>query len=353
MHSEIRVGLLGYGIAGAVFHAPLIAATPGLALTSVVTSDPAKRERLRRDHPGTAALDSAGQLFAAGEHDLVVVATPNRTHVELATAALEHGLPVVVDKPFAPSSARARELAALAQARGLPLSVFQNRRWDGDFRTVRKLVEGGDLGRVLRFESRFDRWVPTPKQGWRERAGAEEAGGVLFDLGAHLVDQALDLFGPVRSVYAEVSRLRPGVQVDDDFFVALHHVSGVRSHLWSSSLAAQRGARFRVLGDQAAYVKHGLDGQEAALKNGVRPGAPDWGQEPEDRWGTLGVEGSTRQVETERGAYETFYRGMVAAIRDGAPVPVAPAEAVAALEIIEAARLSADCGRVVELDVTP
>ncbi|MCP3804316.1 Gfo/Idh/MocA family oxidoreductase [Allokutzneria sp. A3M-2-11 16] len=352
MNSEIRVGLLGYGIAGAVFHAPLIAATPGLALTSVVTTDPAKRERLRREHPGTTALDSAEQLFA-GEHDLVVVATPNRTHVELATTALEHGLPVVVDKPFAPTSAQARELAALAEARGLPLSVFQNRRWDGDFRTVRKLVEDGELGRVLRFESRFDRWVPTPKQGWREHAGAEEAGGVLFDLGAHLVDQALDLFGPVRSVYAEVSRLRPGVQVDDDFFVALQHVSGVRSHLWSSSLAAQRGARFRVLGDQGAYVKHGLDGQEAALKAGARPGSPEWGQEPEDRWGTLGVEGSTRQVETERGAYENFYRGMVAAIQDGAPVPVAPTEAVAALEIIEAARSSAGCGRVVELDATP
>ncbi|WP_086829257.1 Gfo/Idh/MocA family oxidoreductase [Allokutzneria sp. NRRL B-24872] len=353
MHSEIRVGLLGYGIAGAVFHAPLIAATPGLALTSVVTTDPAKRERLRREHPGAVALDSAERLFASGEHDLVVVATPNRTHVELATAALEHGLPVVVDKPFAPSSTQARELAALADKRGLPLTVFQNRRWDGDFRTVRQLVESGELGRVSRFESRFDRWVPTPKQGWREHAGAEEAGGVLFDLGAHLVDQALQLFGPVRSVYAEVSRLRAGVQVDDDFFVALHHVSGVRSHLWSSSLAAQRGARFRVLGDRAAYVKHGLDGQEAALKAGARPGSPDWGVEPEDRWGTLGLEGSEQRLETELGAYENFYRGVVASVRDGAPVPVAPAEAIAALEIIEAARLSAGCGRVVELDAMP
>ncbi|MFB9905667.1 Gfo/Idh/MocA family oxidoreductase [Allokutzneria oryzae] len=350
MHSEIRVGLLGYGIAGAVFHAPLIAATPGLSLASVVTADPAKRERLRRDHPATAVLDTADQLFASDDHDLVVVATPNRTHVSLAATALERGIPVVVDKPFAPSSAQARELAALAAERGVPLSVFQNRRWDGDFRTVAKLVADGSLGRVLRFESRFDRWVPEPKQGWRERAGAEEAGGVLFDLGAHLVDQSLHLFGPVRSVYAEVSRQRPGVEVDDDFFVALRHVGGVTSHLWSSSLAAQRGHRFRVLGDRAAYTKHGLDGQEDALKSGLRPGSPSWGREPQNRWGTLGIEGETRTVETEAGAYQDFYRGMVAAIRNGAPVPVSPVDAITALEVIEAARLSAGCGRVVELE---
>ncbi|CAM3629164.1 Gfo/Idh/MocA family oxidoreductase [Kibdelosporangium persicum] len=324
---SLRVGLIGYGTAGAVFHAPLITATPGLTLQSVVTS--------REVPDGVRRLDRPDQLWE--DHDLIVIASPNRTHVPLATEALHAGLPVVVDKPFAPTVAEARALTELASAKDLPLTVFQNRRWDGDFLTVKDLVRSGRLGKVHRFESHFDRWRPTPKQGWRERPGREEAGGVLFDLGAHLIDQALQLFGPVRSMYAEVTRQRPGVRVDDDFFLALTHESGVHSHLASSTLAAQPAPRFRVLGAESAYTKYGLDVQEAALKAGQGPGSPEWGEEPEEAWGLLGVAGETTPVPTKTGSYQYFYAAMVSTLRDGSPVPVAPESAIAALEIIEAA----------------
>ncbi|ALG07368.1 Gfo/Idh/MocA family protein [Kibdelosporangium phytohabitans] len=327
---SLRVGLIGYGTAGAVFHAPLITTTPGLTLRSVVTS--------REVPDGVRRLDRPDQLWE--DHDLVVIASPNRTHVPLATAAVEAGLPVVVDKPFAPTVTEARALTDLAATRGVPLTVFQNRRWDGDFLTVKDLVRSGALGDVNRFESHFDRWRPAPKQGWRELPGRDEAGGVLFDLGAHLIDQALHLFGPVRSVYSEVRKLRAGVQVDDDFFLALRHENGVVSHLASSTLAAQPGPRFRVTGSASAYTKHGLDVQEAALKAGQGPGSPGWGEEPEQAWGLLGAAGETTPVRTKPGAYQYFYAAMVSVLRDGAPVPVAPESAIAALEIIETALAS-------------
>jgi predicted dehydrogenase len=281
------------------------------------------------------ALAKPEQLWE--DHDLVVIASPNRTHVPLATAAIKAGVPVVVDKPFAPTVEEARALTMLAATRDVPLTVFQNRRWDGDFLTVKELIANGSLGRVVRFESHFDRWRPTPKTGWRELPGREEAGGVLFDLGAHLIDQALQLFGPPKSVYAEVNLLRDGVEVDDDFFVALTHESGVISHLASSTLAAHQAPRFRVLGTSTAYTKHGLDVQEDALKASARPGDPGWGEEPPSSWGHLG----DTAIPTKPGSYQYFYAAMASAVRDGSPVPVAPESAIATLEIIEAAHKSA------------
>jgi len=346
----LRVGLLGYGLAGRVFHAPLIRACPGLALAAVVTRDPERRAALAAACPEAAALETPDELWArAAELDLVVVATPNRSHAPLARAALTAGLPVVIDKPIAPSAAEARELSALARARGLLCTVFQNRRWDGDFLTVRKLLAEDALGPVRRFESRFERFSPTPRPGWRESGDPAEAGGQLYDLGAHLIDQALQLFGPARAVYAELDRRRPGVAVDDDAFVALIHASGTRSHLWMSKVAAQRGPRFRVLGERAAFTKHGLDGQEPTLAVGGVPGSPGWGEEPPERWGQLGEDGAARPVATEPGAYLRFYEAVAAALRAGGPPPVDPEDAAAALDVIEAARASAERGQVIEL----
>ncbi|HYH78982.1 MAG TPA: Gfo/Idh/MocA family oxidoreductase [Longimicrobium sp.] len=339
---ELRVGLIGYGLAGSAFHAPLIATTPGLRLAAVVTSDPDRAGQARTRYPGVEVVESAERLWErADELDLVVVASPNRTHVPLALAALDAGLAVVVDKPLAATAADARRLVDEARARGLLLSVFQNRRWDGDFLTLRRLLAEGALGDVHRFESRFERWRPAPKQGWRERGDPAEAGGVLYDLGSHLVDQALVLFGPVTHVYAELDRRRPGVEVDDDAFVALTHASGVRSHLWMSSISADDNGRMRVLGSRAAYVKSGLDVQEAVLRGGGQPGAADWGEEPRERWGRLGAGDDWTRVPTEPGAYPAYYAAIAAALRDGTPPPVDPADAIAALEIIEAARRSA------------
>jgi len=346
----LRVGLLGYGLAGKVFHAPLIAACPGLVLAAVVTRDPERRAALRAAHPQAVALDTPDELWArAATLDLVVVATPNRSHVPLARQALRAGLPVVVDKPFAPSAAEARGLIADARAQRRLLTVFQNRRWDGDFLTLRALLARGALGAVHRFESRFERWNPVPRQGWRESGDPAEAGGLLFDLGAHLIDQALQLFGPVRAVHAELDRRRPGVLVDDDAFVALTHASGTRSHLWMSKVAAARGPRFRVLGERAAFTKYGLDGQEPAMAAGGVPGSPGWGEEPSDRWGVLGEDGATRPVPTEAGDYPRFYEAVAAAVRDGTPGPVDPDDAAAGLDIIEAARTSAERGQIVRL----
>jgi predicted dehydrogenase len=344
-----RVALLGYGLAGAVFHAPLIAAVEGLELDAIVTRNDERRARAQREHPEAILLESDDDVWRrAAELDLVVVATPNRTHVPLARAAIEAGLPVVVEKPLAASADEARGLIDQARNRDVMLTVFQNRRWDGDFLTVRRLVDDGALGPVFRMESRFDRWRPNLAGGWRELGNPDEAGGLLYDLGSHLVDQALLLFGPVAAVYAEVDTRRPGAEIDDDVFVALEHASGVRSQLWMTAVAAQPAARFRVLGERAAYVKQGVDVQEALLREGVSPG-PGWAEEQEEHWGVLGAGDDLRSVSTEAGAYQRFYEGVVEALR-GAPPPVDPADAVAALDVLAAAQTSARERRVVSLD---
>ncbi|WP_250298620.1 Gfo/Idh/MocA family oxidoreductase [Streptomyces sp. A 4/2] len=351
-----RVALVGYGLAGSVFHAPLIAATEGLVLDTVVTSNEERREQARAEFPDVRFVDAPEDLWArADELDLIVIASPNKTHVPIATAALEAGLPVVVDKPIAGTAAEARELAALADARGLLLSVFQNRRWDNDFLTLRKLIDDGELGTVQRFESRYERWRPQLKGGWRESGDPSEIGGLLYDLGSHVVDQALTLFGPAVRVYAEADVRRPGARADDDTFVALTHANGVRSHLHVSATTAQLGPRFRVLGSSAGYVKYGLDPQEAALREGKRPGtAARWGEEPESQWGRLGsgespLTGGGVPVPTLPGDYPAYYAAVAAALRDGGRPPVTAGEAAAALDVLEAARRSAREGIVVEL----
>lgn len=346
--SPLRVGLIGYGLAGSVFHAPLIATTPGLELAAVVTGNPERQAQVRREHPEARVLDDVEQLWTAGL-DLVVTASPNRTHVAHATATLEAGLAVVVDKPLAATAAEGAALAALAEQRGLVLSVFQNRRWDGDFLTVAELVRSGKLGEVHRFESRFERWRPQLKGGWRELGDPAEAGGLLYDLGSHLVDQALTLFGPVGEVYAELDCRRAGAQADDDAFVALRHVNGTRSHLWMSAVAGDLGPRFRVLGSESAYVVDGLDGQEAALREGRTPADPDWGVAAPESYGRLGAGDAAAPYPTLPGAYQRYYAGVAEAVRGRAPVPVEARDAVAALTVLAAARVSAAEQRTVTL----
>jgi predicted dehydrogenase len=341
---DIRVGLAGFGLAGRVFHAPLVEATPGLRLAAVVTRS--RGAEVRADYPDAEVVPSADDLW--GLCDLVVIASPNRTHVPLARAALDRRLPVVVDKPLARTAAEAHDLVRLSRDAGVLLTVFQNRRWDGDFRTIQKLRP--TLGEIRRFESRFERWRPVPKGGWREKGGAEEIGGLLYDLGSHLVDQALQLLGPATEVYAEIDVRRPGVESDDDTFLALTHAGGARSHLWASAVAPLLGPRFRVLGSRAGYVKYGLDPQEDALRAGARPrpGLP-WGAEPEERWGVAGAEGDSRTVPTEPGAYPEFYAGVARAIREGGPAPVEPESVADVIAVLEAARRSAETGAVVSL----
>ena len=348
--SRLRVGLVGFGLGGASFHAPLIAATPGLTLASVVTANPERAAQARRDYPNVHVAADPDWLWRhAKDHDLAVISTPNRSHVPLALAALDAGIPVVIDKPFAATAAEARRVLETGQARNLPVSAYHIRRWDSECLTLKDLIANGALGKVLRFESRLERWRPEAKGGWKEKGAPEEAGGLLYDIGSHLIDQALHLFGPVREVYAERDVRRAGVEADDDVFLALTHRCGVRSHLWASLLAAIPGPRLRVLGDRAAFLKQHGDIQEASLRQGARPGAAGWGEEPPERWGILSDGARQQAVPSRPGAYQAFYAGMVSALRDGAPVPVSAEDILAGLEIIEAAQCSAAEGRVVAL----
>jgi predicted dehydrogenase len=347
----LRVAIVGYGLAGSVFHAPLIAATPGMTVSAVVTSNAERAEQARLGYDGVRVFASVDEVWPrADEIDLVVIATPNRLHAPLAHAAIAAGIAVVVDKPFAVTVGEGRSVIEAAAARGVPLSVFQNRRWDGDFLTLQRLLGEGALGEITRYESRFERWRPVIKAGWRESGTEADAGGLLFDLGAHLIDQALVLFGSVTQVYAEIDERREGVQAPDDVFVALTHASGVRSHLWCSAVASDLAPRMRVLGSRSAYVKYGLDVQEDALRTGDRPDRnPSWGAEPEARWGTLGVGGDASPVATEPGAYQRYYAAVAAALRGEGALPVDPADSVEVLRTIEAARRSHDLGQVVAL----
>lgn len=338
----IRVAIIGFGVAGRLFHAPFLAADPAFRIDAIVTSNPERAAEARGEHPQTRILPDADALWAqAGGIDLVVVASPSGTHAELAERALRAGCHVVVDKPFVADAAQGEALITLAAERGRVLSVFQNRRWDGDFLTLRGLLDAGRLGEVRRFESRFEWWQPAAKGGWKSTATVADAGGILFDLGPHLIDQALRLFGPVREVYAEIDRRRDGVAADDDVFLALEHESGVRSHLCMSAVAPTPGPRFRVLGSQAAYTSWGLDGQEPALRDGARPGEPGFGETPEEGWGVVAAGGDVERVPTVRGDYGRFARGIAESILTGAPPPVDPADAVEALRLIARARSAA------------
>ncbi|MBV8931893.1 MAG: Gfo/Idh/MocA family oxidoreductase, partial [Kutzneria sp.] len=301
-------------------------------------------------YPEATVLPDVDALFARiDDLDLVVVTTPNASHVPLALRAIEAVTPVVVDKPFAPTVADALQVVQAAATTGVALTVFHNRRYDSDFLTVRAVLDSGRLGTVFRFESRFDRWVPAPKNGWRESGDPAAAGGLLYDLGAHIIDQALHLFGPVREVYAEVDRRRSGAQVDDDTFLALHHTNGVRSHLWASALAATRNPRFRVLGDAGTFTKYGLDVQESQAISGLRPGDSGWGTEPESDTGSLGNGEHVERVPTETGCHQRFYSQMRDVLLGRGDVPVDPRTAVDTLRVIEAAHLAATQHRVVAL----
>jgi scyllo-inositol 2-dehydrogenase (NADP+) len=347
----LRVALVGYGLAGGRFHAPLITATDGLELAAVVTRDATRRAELAAEHPRARAVDALQEVLE--DVDLVVVASPNRFHAELARTALDAGCHVVVDKPLAVTVADARALADRAAETGLVLSAFHNRRWDDDFLTLRRTLDEGRLGRPLRLESRFDRWRPQVKAGaWREHADPADGGGLLLDLGSHLVDQAVQLLGPVQAVYAELDVRRPGAAVEDDVFLALTHAGGARSHLWAGVHAADAPPRMRALGETATFLSYGLDPQEAALRDGASPRDPGFGlrepgMEATLHDGTAGASGE--RLTMEPGRWTAFYEGVVAAIRSGGTVapPVTAVEAVGVLELLEAARESSARGRVV------
>ncbi|GEL94637.1 Gfo/Idh/MocA family oxidoreductase [Cellulomonas composti] len=334
----ISTVVVGFGLAGRVFHAPLIDADPDYSLDAIVTSSDERVAAASARYPGARVVPDLDALLRDGRvPDLAVVATPNDSHVALARRLLEGGVDVVVDKPLAPRSAEAAALVVHARELGRRLTVFQNRRWDGDFRTVRDLVAGGELGEVLQFESAFGWWSPTIGASWRDRLPLADGGGVLFDLGPHLIDQAIALFGPVESIHAELDQRRAGAVNDDDSFVALTHRSGVRSRLWMSVVLPEQRPRFRVTGRRAVATSWGLDPQEPQLADGVVPDDPAYGIHGEHPTIAVVSPDTVRHVPKAAGDYPAFYRELAAALRDGGPLPVDPTTSVEVIELMERA----------------
>ena len=349
---RIGVAVIGYGLAGSVFHAPLVAADPGLEVRAIVTGNPERRQRAQRDFPDARLLATADELWnGTAGIGLVVVATPNHLHATQAITALDLGLAAVVDKPMALSTGEAGTMLEAVERTGGLLAAFQNRRWDSDFLLLREMVDNDRLGGLLRIESRFERFRPEVNtQSWREETTPEAGGGLLLDLGAHLIDQALVLLGRPRGVYAEIAAARPGAVADDDCFLALEFRGGVRAHLWMSTLTPSIGPRWRVWGRREALEVWGLDPQEAYIVAGGRPGDDGYGLPNGSQRAVLtrgGETGAGHAVPLPAGRYGDFYAGMAAAIRGEAPVPVPAQAGWDVLAIVEAARKSAASGAVV------
>ncbi|PKE29452.1 oxidoreductase [Rahnella sp. AA] len=338
MSEKIRVGLVGYGFASKTFHAPLITGTSEMVLAAVSSSDAAK---VHADWPAMQVVADPQALFDDPTLDLIVIPTPNDTHFPLARAALNAGKHVVVDKPFTVTLAQAKELDALAKEKGLLLSVFHNRRWDSDFLTLKKLLADGTLGEVSYVESHFDRFRPEVRQRWREMKGA--GSGIWFDLGPHILDQALQLFGVPVAINVDMAQLRPNAQTTDYFHAVLTYPQR-RVVLHGSMLVAAESARFQVHGTRGSYVKFGLDPQEDNLKAGARPPCENWGFDARDGVLTL-AEGDTMTESvypTLPGNYPAYYAGIRDAINGKGENPVPAADAIAVMELIELGQESAD-----------
>ncbi len=341
------MGLAGFGLAGRVFHAPLISATNGLRLTHVVER---RTDESRKVYPDVVIVRDFEGLLGADGPELVVIATPNETHAGFADRALHAGKHVVIDKPFTSSTREADRLIDLADQAGRLLSVYQNRRWDGDFRTARHIVEDGLLGRIVRYESHFDRYRPVVNTAsWKERR--VEASGLLYDLGSHLIDQAHVLFGVPASITADIRIERDGSTVDDCFDLTLRYgeAGSPRVRLHASKLVREPGPRFLIHGTRGSFVKYGVDPQEEALAAGGRPGqSGDWGLEAPGQWGLLHTETGSgvvvRRVETLAGCYQAYYEDIRDAIVNGRPPAVTGDEARRTIRTIELAIESARSG---------
>lgn len=343
MSNTINVGLLGFGMSGSVFHAPFITNVPGLHLSKIRETRPENIAVANARYPDAEIVQDAKAIFEDAAIDLVVLATPNVSHLPLAKAALEAGKHVVVEKPFTVTSADADELIALAKSKDRLLTVFHNRRWDSDFKTIRKIITGNLLGNVVEYEAHFDRFRNFLKPNtWKEEDAP--GSGILYDLGSHLIDQALCLFGTPTEVSADLRTQRQHSQITDNFHLMLHYPD-LRVVLRAGMLVREQGPRYKLYGDKGSFLKYGLDVQEAALKEGIAPkGATDWGKEPEELWGKLNTEISgqhiTGKVESEIGDYTAFYENVYDAITGNGELEVKPKQARNVIRLIELAMQS-------------
>jgi scyllo-inositol 2-dehydrogenase (NADP+) len=339
----VRIGLIGYGLAGGILHASTIAAVPRLRVAAVVTSRGAE---VRARFPDAAVLADPHALFADSSIDAMVVATPNDSHAALARAALESGKHVVVDKPFVVQADEGAALIRLARERGRVLTVFHNRRWDGDFLTVREVI--GRLGAVRLAELHWDRFRPVLRASWKDDPAF--GGGLLADLGPHLIDQALTLFGTPDAIAADIAAQREGGRIDDYMDLTLLYPTS-RVRLAGSVLVVAPRPRFALYGTEGSFVKGGIDPQEDQLKAGARADDAGFGDEVSALWGTLtDAEGNSERITTRTGAWRGFYEAFADAVERGAPLPVDPVDALAGLRLAALARESAVTGRIVTVD---
>jgi predicted dehydrogenase len=343
----IRTAIIGYGYVGRTFHAPLIRATPGFALTVIGSSRP--EIEVHETAPETRVVSDPVAAATDPEIDLVVIASPNASHAPLAEAALRGGKHVVVDKPFTVTLAEARHLAEVAARSGRLLSVFQNRRWDSDFLTVQAALAGGRLGTLVQYESRIDRYRPLVQDRWRERP--IPGSGLWFDLGSHLVDQALALFGLPQSVTVHTASQRRA-DTSPDWFLAVLTYPGLQAVLSAGMLVSGGSARFALHGTTASLVKVGVDVQEGQLRDGIVPGDLDWGIDLDAATFFDGATGEAEVLSAEDGDYRRYYEGVRDAILGVAPNPVPPAQAIAVMAVIAAGEQSAAEGRSMPLPLT-
>jgi len=344
MH-RVRTAVIGYGLGGRTFHVPLISAVAGFELAAIVTS---QADRVHAEWPGVDVRPDVEAVFTDPSIELVVVSTPNDSHFDVATRAYAAGKHVVVDKPFTVTTAEAEGIMAAATAAERVLSVFHNRRWDADFLTLQRLLQEDALGDVSLIESHYDRFRPVVRDRWREHdvPGA----GTWYDLGAHIADQVLRLWGPPASITADLVAQRPGATAIDYFHVVLAYSGGRRAILHGGSMAAAASTlRFVVHGRSGSYIKYGLDTQEASLKAGNGPGSPDYGIDPVPGELTA-ADGSVTRVRNERGNYAAYYEELLRALRDDTPPPVSGEDGLAVMRVIEAGRRSASTKRTIDLD---
>ncbi len=346
----VRTVLLGYGLAGRFFHGPLLRAAEHIDVVGVLTSNAERAKHAGQDFPGVAVLPDLADVWAL-DPDLVVVAGPNVTHVPFTRAALQHGVHVVVDKPVAATADEVAGLAAQAAQHSVHVIPFQNRRWDSDFLTMQSVMASGRLGTVHRFESRFGTFKPALRGSWRESVAPKELGGNLYDLGSHLVDQALQLMGPITTVMAHARSVRSSEIADDDAVVLCTHASGAISYLVGSIASAENRPRMLASGTGGSARIEAMDSQEARLRAGVEPDAAAWSVEEHSIF--ISDEASDYRERPEPlipGRWTDFYAAVCTAVRGSTPPPVDIADAVQSARVLDAARTSAALGQSVSLD---
>ncbi|MCY8757962.1 oxidoreductase [Bacillus haynesii] len=347
MVNKVRTGILGYGLSGSVFHAPLLSVLEDYEIRKVMTS---RKEQVKQDLPEAEAVSTIEDITNDPDIDLVIVTTPSGLHYEMAKECIRAGKHVVLEKPMTATAEEAEKLINAAKEKGVLLSVYHNRRWDNDFLTIKQLIKEGRLGEINTFHASYDRFRPNVRQRWREQKGP--GSGALYDLGSHLIDQALHLFGMPNSVTAQVTAQRANAETDDYFHVVLHYDQR-QVILHSGSIVPANGPRYQIHGSKGSFIKYGIDGQEDALRAGQKPAGDEWGADQPEYYGELAtVEGDEvikETVESIPGSYLTYYKQLASSILEGGSLPVTAEEGRDVIRMIEAAQKSSETNQTVFL----